>query len=221
MHVFAYGSLLWNPGFEAVGALPATLEGWSRRWCVASRYHRGTPERPGLVLGLVEGGTCAGVAYEIDRADVERVMRYLDARELAEDGYLPQTVEVTGPRGPMRALTYVADTRHMQSPCPVETMERFRTASGRSGSNMDYVRRTLRAMMDLPGGIGGGDSGLSQTNLSTLMNWEGIGHRTEETLQRNLSCERLRYHRTGDKAAWFTNTPPSTTAARPRDISRS
>ena len=63
--VFAYGSLMWDPGFAYVHCAPAVLKGYRRAFCVLSMSHRGTPERPGLVLGLAPGGTCRGVVYRV------------------------------------------------------------------------------------------------------------------------------------------------------------
>ena len=41
---FAYGSLMWDPGFRPAEVRPALLHGWHRRFCVASAIYRGTPE---------------------------------------------------------------------------------------------------------------------------------------------------------------------------------
>jgi cation transport protein ChaC len=73
MWVFAYGSLIWRPGFDFSARRKAVVVGWRRRLCIYSHHYRGTADRPGLVLGLDEGGECAGVesvtalAYVADR----------------------------------------------------------------------------------------------------------------------------------------------------------
>ena len=66
--VFGYGSLMWRPGFFYAERRKATLHGWHRSLCVYSHVYRGTPEQPGLVLGLDQGGQCQGVAFRVDAA---------------------------------------------------------------------------------------------------------------------------------------------------------
>src|SRR6266853_5672384 len=76
--VFGYGSLIWRPGFDYLERAPARLIGAHRALCVFSHVHRGTPERPGLVLGLDFGGACRGVAYRVaakKRADTIAYLR--------------------------------------------------------------------------------------------------------------------------------------------------
>lgn len=143
MLVFAYGSLLWNPGFPVKRATPAFAAGWKRSWCVESRHHRGTPDRPGMVLGLVPGDGCVGMALEPDQ-DGAATLAYLDARELAEPGYSRTMIPVTLECGRTeRAWTYVAD----RSGNPCSRLFRARLdARGVSGSASEYVSKAMSAI---------------------------------------------------------------------------
>src|SRR5690606_30823647 len=90
--VFGYGSLIWRPGFEHVEARRARLNGYRRSLCIYSFVHRGTPERPGLVLGLDRGGSCVGLAFRVRGEQRDAVIEYLRARELVTNVYLERTV---------------------------------------------------------------------------------------------------------------------------------
>ena len=85
--VFGYGSLMWRPEFRYLAQVPGVLHGFHRSFCVWSRHWRGTPERPGLVLGLAPGGQCQGVAFRVAAADWPEVKAYLDERELMSYAY--------------------------------------------------------------------------------------------------------------------------------------
>src|SRR5690606_27267148 len=87
--VFGYGSLMWDPGFAYEERGDAILHGWHRRFCIVSHHYRGTPERPGLVLGLDRGGSCRGVAFRVDEARRAEVVAYLWAREMRNGVYRP------------------------------------------------------------------------------------------------------------------------------------
>ena len=79
---------MWRPGFAYEEARRARLIGYRRCFCIYSVHHRGTPERPGLVLGLDRGGACEGIAYRISAANVaDRRVAYLRARELINGVY--------------------------------------------------------------------------------------------------------------------------------------
>ncbi|MEX2454655.1 MAG: gamma-glutamylcyclotransferase, partial [Rhodospirillaceae bacterium] len=82
---FAYGSLMWDPPFAAADTRPARLFGWHRAFCVSSENYRGTPDRPGLSLGLDRGGSCAGVALLVDAERRDVAIREIEARELSSD----------------------------------------------------------------------------------------------------------------------------------------
>ncbi len=93
--VFAYGSLMWDPGFAYLEAAPALLRGYHRAFCILSFVYRGTEARPGLVLGLDRGGACRGMAYRIAAAEGAGVLDYLDAREKVTDVYVRRAVPIT------------------------------------------------------------------------------------------------------------------------------
>jgi cation transport protein ChaC len=144
--VFGYGSLMWWPGFAYARRCKATLKGWRRSLCILSHVYRGTPERPGLVLGLDRGGACLGVAFEVDASLKEATVRYLRGREQATAVYLERTVPVTLDTGErVAALTYVADRLHRQYAGRLDretTLKLVRNGWGKSGRNTDYVTET-------------------------------------------------------------------------------
>lgn len=148
MFVFAYGSLIWRPGFDHLDARPALLRGWHRRFCIWSRHYRGTPEAPGLVLGLDRGGSCHGVVFEVAAEQGPAVLEYLDAREnlAGERVYRRRTVRVAPVGGEaVQAVTYVADRTHPAygRPCLETTAVTIAAGQGQAGSNRDYLLNTL------------------------------------------------------------------------------
>jgi cation transport protein ChaC len=144
--VFGYGSLMWRPGFPYAERRKATLKGWRRGLCVYSHVYRGTPEHPGLVLGLDQGGVCHGVAFRVEHALRESTIRYLREREQVTAVYIERIVAITldsGERVP--ALTYVADRLHPQYAGRLDRsslLEIVRSGAGQSGKNADYVTQT-------------------------------------------------------------------------------
>ena len=148
--VFGYGSLLWKQGFPFAESLHARLEGYHRALCIHSHRHRGTPERPGLVLGLEPGGACEGMAYRVEEANREATIAYLRERELVTNVYLERVLPVTLEDGrSVRALTYVVDPTHPQYAGPMsvdEAVARVSGAVGSGGPNEDYVVNTARCL---------------------------------------------------------------------------
>ena len=144
--VFGYGSLMWRPGFTYVRRRKALLRGWRRSLCVFSHVYRGSPERPGLVLGLDRGGACPGVAFEVDAALREPTIRYLREREQVTAVYIERVAPVTLESGDrVRALTYVADRLHDQYAGRLEREEMLEyvlRGRGKSGANTEYILET-------------------------------------------------------------------------------
>lgn len=151
--VFAYGSLMWDPGFAYVHCTPAVLKGYRRAFCVLSMSHRGTAERPGLVLGLAPGGTCRGVVYRVAAEHEAEVQAYLFERERRRyDVYRERLLRVRHTRGAVLAQTYTADP---ESPgfagelAEAEIARRIVAAHGERGPNFDYLERTIGQLKSL------------------------------------------------------------------------
>jgi cation transport protein ChaC len=154
--VFGYGSLMWRPGFDHIEAVPARLPGAHRALCVYSWVHRGTREKPGLVLGLDRGGSCRGIAFRVLGEKRESVMQYLRERELVTDVYRevwrPVRLEGRHERETMTALTYLVDRQHEQYAGVLsreEVLRYVRDGVGRSGINSDYVINTAKHLASL------------------------------------------------------------------------
>lgn len=155
LYVFGYGSLIWRPGFPHHAAEPALLRGFHRRFCIWSRHYRGSPETPGLVLGLDRGGACRGVAFRVAARDAASVLDYLDARENIGDEVvyarrrLPVRLLATGRM--VQAIAYIVDRRAKQycRPAVEDAARAIAQGVGQAGSNRDYLLNTrdhLRAM---------------------------------------------------------------------------
>ena len=115
--VFGYGSLMWRPGFAYVEWVSARLIGLHRALCVYSFVHRGTPERPGLVLGLDRGGMCRGIGFRVAAAARVQTIGYLRGREQVTTVYLETMRQIEledDTRRRVRALCYVVDRSHVQ-----------------------------------------------------------------------------------------------------------
>ncbi len=147
--VFGYGSLMWRPGFSFLESQPALLRGYHRSFCIYSHHYRGTPEHPGLVLGLARGGSCRGVAFRVARADETSVRSYLDERELVSYAYNAKTLGVSLRDNSARAYTFVVNTSHDQyaGDLGVErSAEIIMNAQGAAGLNRDYLINTVRQL---------------------------------------------------------------------------
>ncbi len=151
--VFGYGSLIWRPGFPYVERRIARLSGAHRALCVYSWVHRGTREKPGLVLGLDRGGACRGIAFRVAPEAWEGVVAYLREREQVTSVYLERMREVRFADGsPRRRSTYLVDRAHRQYAGKLDEETQFRIvaeAHGQSGDNRAYVLNTAAHLAEL------------------------------------------------------------------------
>ena len=150
--VFGYGSLMWRPGFDYIEQVPARLIGEHRALCVYSFDHRGTPEKPGLVLGLDRGGACRGIAFRVAATNRKDVVDYLRGREQTTNVYREVMRSVwleNEARQRVSALAYVVDRGHVQYAGRLSLNEQLRYVQqghGRSGNNRDYVLSTVKSI---------------------------------------------------------------------------
>src|SRR3954464_8640742 len=150
--VFGYGSLMWRPGVEYTEPVPARPIGEHRALCVYSFVHRGTPEKPGLVLGLDRGGACRGIAFRVAEKHRASTVAYLRDREQVTSVYREVMRSVwleNEPRLPVSALAHVVDRGHVQYAGRLSVAEQLRHVQqghGQSGANREYVNSTVKAI---------------------------------------------------------------------------
>lgn len=144
--VFAYGSLMWRPDFSPAETRAARLAGWHRAMCILSTVYRGTPERPGLVLGLDRGGSCLGRALRVEAAHWPAIKAMLDARELVTGVYRPRFLPVRLEDGRrVSAYAFVCDRGHAQywSGEMDEAVRLICQGRGSGGRARDYLASTV------------------------------------------------------------------------------
>lgn len=151
--IFGYGSLMWAPGFRASRKSVALARGYHRAMCILSHRYRGTPDKPGLVMGLCRGGSCWGMAFRVPATRARRVLGLLWHREMLNKVYKPTLIPVTvAPGRRIRALAFVADTAHPQFVRELDLHGRARLIAqgiGERGHCVDYIRNTLEHMLAL------------------------------------------------------------------------
>lgn len=152
--LFAYGSLIWNPTIRIGERRVATALGWHRAFCLSTSVGRGSPDNPGLVLGLREGGSCTGAVLRVAEHDIEHELDVLWRREMVTGGYVPRWLEVVDAGGAPfgHAIGFTSDPNgpsYIAELAESEMLTRLATARGALGSSAEYLLRTwhgLRAM---------------------------------------------------------------------------
>ena len=143
--IFGYGSLIWRPDFDYAERRPAKVHGWHRALKMWSRINRGTPECPGLVFGMLSGGSCRGMVFRIDKAHARQVMINLWQREMPTGVYDPRWLTCQTPQGPVSALAFTLSRKspnHTGELPDHEYRRIFDEACGRYGTTRDYAQAT-------------------------------------------------------------------------------
>jgi cation transport protein ChaC len=147
--IFAYGSLMWNPGLAYVAKRVGTLYGFHRNFCLWSRINRGTPERPGLVLTLERGGSCRGLAFRLTGSTSRDELRALWQREMSLGSYHPRWLDCHVGAERIPVLTFVVNRgcSGYTGKLTMETMvQAIATARGKYGSSAEYLFQTQAAL---------------------------------------------------------------------------
>ncbi|QHJ01399.1 gamma-glutamylcyclotransferase [Xylophilus rhododendri] len=150
--VFGYGSLLWKPELDFVERRAAQVFGWHRALKMWSRVNRGTPECPGLVFGLLSGGSCRGMVFRLPREDCEQGFVTLWQREMVTGVYDPRWLPCRTDQGTVQALAFTLSKQSPQHTGSLDDQEYrriFSTAAGRFGTTRDYARKTYEELRRL------------------------------------------------------------------------
>lgn len=168
--LFAYGSLIWNPAFHFAERRCVTVGGYHRKFCLEVRLGRGSPEAPGLVLGLDRGGSCRGIAFRIEAERAREELEVIWGREMVIPAYTPKWLRAHDGDSAIQAIGFVINRAHenyvgdLDEPGAAALIAK---ASGFLGSCADYPRQTSRHLEEL----GMPDSGLRR--LETLVDADG------------------------------------------------
>ena len=157
--VFAYGSLIWKPDFEAVESRPATARGWHRSFCLKMTSWRATKAQPGLMLALDRGGTCKGIVFRLADDDRLAQFRRMIRREVGTvaDAVAMRWIQVETPQGPVRALVFWAGPKgeRIFRKLPLETVAGvLARACGHMGSCAEYLYMTVKHLEERAFAIG-------------------------------------------------------------------
>nr|WP_155706623.1 gamma-glutamylcyclotransferase [Gloeocapsopsis dulcis] len=148
--IFAYGSLIWNPTVKFSDHRVGTIYGWHRRFCLWTPLGRGTPENPGLMLGLDRGGSCRGIAYRIPAEDILAELLILWRREMVVGSYTPRWVKVVDGKDRWDAIAFTINHSHVMYTGNISNevvVNSLATAHGKLGTCADYLVHTVDGLM--------------------------------------------------------------------------
>ena len=153
--IFAYGSLMWRPGCEIDDQEPARLNGWHRKFCIRIARWRGTPENPGLMMGLDRGGSCRAVVQRLSARTARDRLGQLLRRETTSKAHPTNrarwvSVDANGRR--LRALVFavVRSSPYYSGGLSAEEIAAVLSrAVGHWGSGAEYLLNTVEQLEKL------------------------------------------------------------------------
>ncbi|MEM6462913.1 MAG: gamma-glutamylcyclotransferase [Pseudomonadota bacterium] len=151
--VFAYGSLMWDPGFEFEDLLKADVPGYARVFCLKDDFGaRGTREAPGLMAALDEGNGCSGIAFKIAKTKIEEETEILWRREMVTGVYVPNVVAASTALGEIECITFLANHAASRIRTDLTREEKVRylaTGSGFRGTSLEYIENLADHLLAL------------------------------------------------------------------------
>lgn len=171
--VFGYGSLIWRPEFDFSERRSAHVHGWHRALKMWSTINRGTPQTPGLVFGMLPGGSCQGMVFRIPRAQGDAAMRKLWLREMPNAVYDPRWLQCRTPDGSVKALAFTLSRQsphHTGELAPEEYRRIFSQAQGIYGTTLDYAQATHEQLQSM---------GIDDKALKRLLSYVDHSHITQ------------------------------------------
>ena len=149
LYIFGFGSLMWNPACHVKEAVPALVRGWHRRFNLWTPLGRGTPDLPGVMLGLERGGSCRGLALCIAADKVEEETCIIWRREMLAGAYIPTWVTADLGEHEVQAITFVINPTYERYAGRLEKkvlVHHLSRAEGPMGACIEYLERTVRAL---------------------------------------------------------------------------
>ena len=149
--IFAYGSLMFRPGFPVEESRRAVLSGYRGRFWQRSPDHRGTAEQPGRVLTLIADEKSQVEGLLLRASDLEASLSYLDGREIAGYERRLMNLQCLGSDDVIEAIVYIADPSNENFSIENKTerlVETILQSEGPSGSNSDYLLRIAEALIE-------------------------------------------------------------------------
>ena len=179
--VFGYGSLIWRPDFEFSERHAGHVHGWHRALKMWSTINRGTPQTPGLVFGMLSGGSCQGMVFRIPRAEADAVMRKLWQREMPNAVYDPRWLPCRTEQGAVKALAFTLSRQsphHTGELAPEDYRRIFSQAQGIYGTTLDYAQATFDELQRL---------GIDDKSLKRLLAYAECRHARNQQKTQSLA----------------------------------